>query len=175
MTPDDLRRYVKSHYRADNTVVVVVGSFDAQKALSLVEEAFRPLKARRKRRAAASGKDVFGAVVPSVTARKDVHQTQLALGFRTFGIGDRRRYAATVLDAILGRGMSSRLFQEVRERRGLSYDISSRMQFFHDAGMFTVTAGLDGAKAERALKTVERELKKVCERKGSAAELARIK
>ena len=175
MTPDDLRRYVKSHYRADNTVVVVVGSFDEQKALSLVEDSFKPLKARRIRRAAASGKDGFGAVVPSVTAKKDVHQTQLALGFRTFGIGDRRRYAATVLDAILGRGMSSRLFQEVREKRGLSYDISSRMQFFKDAGMFTVTAGLDGAKAKLALETVERELKKVCEKKVSAAELRRAK
>ena len=173
MRPDDLRRYVKSHYRADNTVVVVVGSFDEQKALSLVEDSFKPLKARRAR--VVSGKDGFGAVVPSVTVKKGVHQTQLALGFRTFGIGDRRRYAATVLDAILGRGMSSRLFQEVREKRGLSYDISSRMQFFKDAGMFTVTAGLDGAKAKLALETVERELKKVCEKKVSAAELRRAK
>ena len=131
MTPGDLKGYIKSHYRADNTVVVIAGSFDAQKAL--------------------------------------------ALGYRTFGIRDRRKYAATVLDAILGRGMSSRLFQEVREKRGLSYDIASRMQFFRDAGMFTVTAGLDASKAKLALSTIERELKKVCEKKIPAAELARAK
>ena len=174
MTPGDLRRYVKSHYRADNTVVVIAGSFDAQKALALVEKSFRPLKARQMRRAA-TGKDTLGSVVPSVTAKKDIHQTQLALGYRTFGIRDRRKYAATVLDAILGRGMSSRLFQEVREKRGLSYDIASRMQFFRDAGMFTVTAGLDASKAKLALSTIERELKKVCEKKIPAAELARAK
>ncbi len=173
MTPGDLRRYVKSHYRADNTVVVVAGSFDPQKALALVERAFAPLKARQSRRAVA--RDAFGAVVPSVTARKDIHQAQLALGYRTFGIRDRRKYAATVLDAILGRGMSSRLFQEVREKRGLSYDIASRMQFFKDAGMFTVTAGLDVSKAKLALATVERELGKACDRKVSSAELARAK
>ena len=110
-----------------------------------------------------------------MTAKKDIHQTQLALGYRTFGIRDRRKYAATVLDAILGRGMSSRLFQEVREKRGLSYDIASRMQFFRDAGMFTVTAGLDASKAKLALSTIERELKRVCEKKIPAAELARAK
>ena len=110
-----------------------------------------------------------------MTAKKDVQQAQLALGYRTFGVHDDRKYAATVLDALLGRGMSSRLFQEVREKRGLSYDISSRMQFFQDAGMFTVTAGLDEAKGERALALVERELKKVCDRRVAAAELARTK
>jgi len=175
MTNEDLRRYVKSHYRADNTVVVVAGRFDGPKALALVERSFAPLGSRRSARKARPAPPSFGRVVPSATARRDVQQTQLAIGYRTFGIGDRRRYAATVLDAILGRGMSSRLFQEVREKRGLSYDISSRMQFFKDAGMFTVTAGLDGAKAKLALETVERELRKVCEKKVSAAELRRTK
>ena len=79
------------------------------------------------------------------------------------------------MDAILGRGMSSRLFQEVREKRGLSYDISSRMQFFQDAGMFTVTAGLDPAKAKDALDTIDRELKRIREKPVSAAELKRTK
>ena len=174
MTPGDLKSYIKSHDRADNTVIVIAGSFDAQKALALVEKSFKPLKARQMRRAAAR-RDSLGSVVPSVTAKKDIHQTQLALGYRTFGICDRRKYAATVLDAILGRGMSSRLFQEVREKRGLSYDIASRMQFFKDAGMFTVTAGLDASKAKLALSTIERELRKVCEKKIPAAELARAK
>ena len=109
------------------------------------------------------------------TVAKDIAQTQLALGYRTFGICDKRKYAATVMDAILGRGMSSRLFQEVREKRGLSYDISSRMQFFQDAGMFTVTAGLDPSKAKDALATIDRELKRICEKPVSAAELKRTK
>ena len=174
LKPEDLRRYIKSHYRADNTVVVIVGHFDTAEAIRIVSDAFKPLKSA-KGSSTRPAKCDFGSVVPLVTKAKDIQQAQLALGYRTFGIGDRRRYAASVMDAALGRGMSSRLFQEVREKRGLSYDISSRMMFFQDAGMFTVTAGLDASKAEKALATVDRELARICERGVSAAELARIK
>ena len=174
LKPEDLRRHIKSHYRADNTVVVIVGHFDTAEAIRIVSDAFKPLKSA-KGSSTRPAKCDFGSVVPLVTKAKDIQQAQLALGYRTFGIGDRRRYAASVMDAALGRGMSSRLFQEVREKRGLSYDISSRMMFFQDAGMFTVTAGLDASKAEKALATVDRELARICERGVSAAELARIK
>ena len=109
------------------------------------------------------------------TVYKDVQQAQLALGYRTFGIEDERRYAMAVLDAVLGRGMSSRLFQEVREKRGLSYDIASRQQFFRGAGMFAITAGLAADKCEATLAVIDRELKRVCEKKVGAAELKRVK
>ena len=186
MKPDDLRRYIRSHYRPDNTVVVIVGNFDESKALNLVSKALAngeavssPLRSKGIPTAIRGGKDsaspLSGRPVPQQTVAKDIAQAQLALGYRTFGICDRRKYAATVLDAILGRGMSSRLFQEVREKRGLSYDISSRMQFFQDAGIFTVTAGLDSAKAKDTLATVDRELKRICEKPVSAAELKRTK
>ena len=173
MRPTDLRRYIRSHYLPSNTVVVIVGNFDEGRALKLAEAAFggpRPHSA-----AIGGDRALTGKPVSRVSASRDVAQAQLALGYRTFGIRDDRKYAATVMDAILGRGMSSRLFQEVREKRGLSYDISSRMQFFRDAGMFTVTAGLDPAKAKDALATIDRELKRIRERPVSAAELKRTK
>ena len=173
MKPADLKRYIKSHYLPSNTVVVIVGNFDEAKAVKLVERAFG---ARRQLSTAIDcDRALTGDPITSVSASKDIAQTQLALGYRTFGIGDSRKYAATVLDAILGRGMSSRLFQEVREKRGLSYDISSRMQFFQDAGMFMITAGLDPAKAKDALATIDRELKRIREKPVSAAELKRTK
>ena len=75
----------------------------------------------------------------------------------------------------MGRGMSSRLFQEVREKRGLSYDISSRMQFFSDAGIWTVTAGVDPGKKDAALRTIDRELARICARRVSSVELRRTK
>ena len=172
--PEDLRRYIRSHYRADNTVVVVAGSFECGRALELVERAFSPLG--KQRRQAVASRSRFARPSPSrVSVDKDVQQAQLALGYRTFGVPDPRKYAATVMDAVLGRGMSSRLFQEVREKRGLSYDISSRMQFFSDAGMFTVTAGVDPSKAEMALATTDRELRRICEKRVSAAELRRTR
>ena len=173
MRPADLKRYIRSHYLPSNTVVVIVGNFDEAKALGLVGGAFGVH--RRQSAAVVCDRALSGTPISRASASKDIAQTQLALGYRTFGIGDRRKYAATVLDAILGRGMSSRIFQEVREKRGLSYDISSRMQFFQDAGMFTITAGLDPAKAKEALATIDRELKRIREKPVSAAELKRTK
>ena len=173
MRPADLKRYIKSHYLPSNTVAVIVGSFDEERAMESVEKAFGGL--RRTSTAIGGDRALTGSPVPRVSVSKDIAQTQLALGYRTFGIRDSRKYAATVMDAILGRGMSSRLFQEVREKRGLSYDISSRMQFFQDAGMFTITAGLDPSKAKDALATIDRELRRICEKPVSAAELKRTK
>ena len=174
MKPADLKRYIKSHYLASNTVVVIVGNFDETRALKEVEGRFRRCSDARML-GCSDDKPLQGKTISRIVASKDIAQTQLALGYRTFGIGDDRKYAATVLDAILGRGMSSRLFQEVREKRGLSYDISSRMQFFQDAGMFTITAGLDPSKANDALATIDRELKRIREKPVSAAELRRTK
>jgi predicted Zn-dependent peptidase len=174
MTPDTLHRYMRSHYLPGNTVAVVAGSFDESAALALVELYLGGL--RRKAKPFSPEPVDFGRQpAGSVTATKDINQTQLAIGYRTFGVNDERRYAATVMDAVLGRGMSSRLFQEVRERRGLSYDISSRMQFFTDAGMLTITAGLDGSRLDMAARTIDRELARLRDRRVGAQELRRTK
>ena len=176
MTPAVLRRYVKTHYRADNTIAVLVGAFDPDRARATLEAQLGRFARRAGAADAVRGDDpAHVPVVPHVSVAREINQAQLALGYRTFGLRDPRKYAATVLDAVLGRGMSSRLFQEVREKRGLSYDISSRMHFFADAGMFTVTAGLDAAKAEATLATVDRELKRVATRRVGAEELRRTK
>ena len=172
LKPRDLKRYVRSHYRPDNTILAIVGSFDPCKAVEMARRCFGRL---RPSAAPEFCEKPFRKVVHESIAKKDVQQTQLALGYRTFGISDPRKYAATVLDGVLGRGMMSRLFQELREKRGISYDISSRMQFFSDAGMFTVTAGMDPSKAKTALKTIDREIGKLKSKRVSAAELKRTK
>lgn len=175
MKAEDLRRYIKSHYLPRKTVAVIVGAFDRTIALKLLQDAFESVcnvsVSRRKPRV-----ERFSSPTPLITAAKpDLFQTQLALGYRTFGIHDPRIYAGTILDAILGRGMSSRLFQEVREKRGLSYDISSRMHYFSDTGMFVITAGVDPKKADATLKIIDRELEKLKVKRVSALELGRIK
>ena len=174
LKPADLKRYIKSHYLPSNTVVVIVGNFEESHALRAVSEKFRRCSDVRMLRRT-DDQPLSGKPIAETTVAKDIAQAQLALGYRTFGIADKRKYAAIVMDAILGRGMSSRLFQEVREKRGLSYDISSRMQFFQDAGMFTITAGLDRSKTKDALATIDRELKRIREKPVSALELKRTK
>ena len=174
LTPDDMRRYIASHYLPSNTVLAITGAFEPDRALRLLDDAF-PRGYRKARSFSAAPVDFSLPPEAHVSEDKDVNQTQLAIGYRTFGIRDERKYAATVLDAIMGRGMSSRLFQQVREKRGLSYDISSRWQFFADAGMFTIGAGLDPAKAEKALAVIDREIERVATRKVSRSELERTK
>jgi predicted Zn-dependent peptidase len=174
LKPRDMKDYIASHYRADNTIAVIAGRFGCDKALKAVEKRLSCLPGAVKK-VGARKQPRFQKPVSEITVSKDVQQTQLALGYRTFGIADGRKYAASVFDAVMGRGMSSRLFQEVREKRGLSYDISSRMQFFSDAGIWSVTAGVDPAKAGRALEVIDRELRRICDRKVGAAELKRTK
>lgn len=174
LTPADMKKYIKTHYLPSNTILVITGAFEPDDASKLLEDAF-PRGFRRD--TPFSAVPVNFALPPnaSVSEDKDVSQTQLALGFRTFGIRDERKYAASVLDAIMGRGMSSRLFQQLREKRGLSYDISSRWQFFSDAGMFAIAAGLDPAKADKALAVINREIDRIATKKVSKSELERTK
>jgi predicted Zn-dependent peptidase len=175
MTSKDLRSYMASHYLPGNTVAVLVGRFEKERALGLVRKSLGGRFRLAADVEAESGRCGLAAPVGEMTVTKDIHQAQLALGYRTFGISDSRKYAATVFDAVMGRGMSSRLFQSVREKEGLSYDISSRMQFFRDAGMWTVTAGIDAGKTDKTLETIDRELERICEKKVGRSELERTK
>ena len=175
MTPATLRRYIRRAYVPRATCVVVAGRFDAAQALALVEDALGGLAG-----GAPLGFEKVRArprPVREVRAERDIQQVQLALGFRMFGVHAtlHRKTAANVFDCLMGRTMSSRLFQSVREKKGLSYDIRSQLQFFDDVGGWAVTAGLDSARAQQALETIEREFARIKAKKPSAAEMRRTK
>ncbi|MGA2863568.1 MAG: pitrilysin family protein [Verrucomicrobiota bacterium] len=106
---------------------------------------------------------------------KPTEQTQMALGFRTCSRHDRRRYALRLLSTILGENMSSRLFQVVREDRGLAYAIYSAPSFFHDTGDLTISAGLDTDNLPKTLRLVLRELRRLTQSPPSAVELRRAR
>lgn len=175
LKPSDLKKYIRSHYLPSNTVAVVAGRFDGSAAHDILARTLGRFRSAKVQPPEAVPVDFTLPPVAEVSVSKEINQAQLALGYRTFGIRDSRKYAATVMDAVLGRGMSSRLFQEVREKRGFGYDISSRMQFFADAGMFTVSVGLDRSKALKALSTIDRELRRIREKRVPSSELKRVK
>lgn len=106
---------------------------------------------------------------------KTTEQTQLALGIRACSRHDLRRYALRLLNTILGENMSSRLFQVVREDRGLAYSIYSSLSYFDDVGSLTVSAGLDLDNLTSALKLIMRELRRLTETLPTAAELRRAR
>ena len=106
---------------------------------------------------------------------KDVAQTQLALSLRTCPRQDGRRFALRLLNTILGENMSSRLFQKLREDRGLAYHIQSSVSFFHDAGTLDISAGLDAENVPEALRLILRELRLLAEQPPPKGELKRAR
>jgi predicted Zn-dependent peptidase len=106
---------------------------------------------------------------------KKTEQTQMALGVRGCSRHDRRRYALRLLNAILGENMSSRLFQVIREDRGLAYSIYSAPSFFADTGDLVISAGLDTDKLPQTLALVRRELRRLTEAPPSASEWRRAR
>ena len=173
MTPDTLRSYLRRAYVPSATVAVMVGNFSVKSARRLIEDTLGNLEC-----GTPLGFDRIDPLSPTgreAVAKRDIKQTQLAMGWKTFGALDERRFALSVFDAMMGRSMSSRLFQSVRERRGLSYDIRSNMQLFEDVGGWTVTAGLDGSRANEAMSTIEREMDRARTKAPSSAELKRTK
>ena len=106
---------------------------------------------------------------------KDTDQANLILGVEAFGRYDKRRYVARVLSAILGEGMSSRLFIQVRERRGLAYHVSSHFGVYADTGFFAVSAGLKLEKILEGLEVIKAELNLIAQEKVSDEELKKAK
>ncbi len=133
----DVRRFFGEHYRTENTVVAVAGAVDADEVISLVEKAFAemPLGDGRVTR------QVPTTTGESVAIEDDTEQTHLVLGGRAFARDDPDREALDVVNHVLGGGLSSRLFDEIRERRGLAYSVFSSVAAYADSGMWSVYAG----------------------------------
>jgi predicted Zn-dependent peptidase len=158
-----IHRYYRSRYQAANTVVAVAGNVDHTSVVRLVRRAFarsgfledtsvRPAAVRRSDRARrTAGGEI---VVP-----RSFEQVNLVLGVNGLVRTDERRYALGVLNAALGGGTSSRLFQEVREHRGLAYSVYSYAAHYADAGTLAVAVGCLPSKVGDVLSVVRDELR----------------
>lgn len=107
--------------------------------------------------------------------KKQTEQVQLGIAFHGFGYGDPRAEAASLLAIILGGTMSSRLFVQVRERRGLCYSINASHQSYEDTGVFTVLSGLEKSRMDEAVRVIRGELKKTTRELVTPEELRRAK
>lgn len=151
--------YFNTHYVAENTIVAVAGNVEPEEVKKKVENYFESI-----RHGKLAGK-------PAVTEEqsepkqlinfKETDQSHFILGFRSFDMFDDKRYALAVLSKILGGGMSSRLFYEVRERRGLAYYVKSDTNPYTDSGYFSVSAGVNNEKAFDAIKVILDEINKI--------------
>jgi predicted Zn-dependent peptidase len=169
----ELVAYLGDHYVAANTMVVAAGKIKHGQIIRTLGR-----HARRFRRAARPG--FSPAQLPQSAPRvrlfsKKTEQTQIALGVRTCSRHDPRRYALRLLNTILGENMSSRLFQVIREDRGLAYSIYSTPSFFHDTGDLVISAGLDTENLPKVLKLVIEELRRFKQQAPGQAELRRAR
>lgn len=148
ISPADLHEYVNSRYTAENAIISVAGSFERDELLPEIERLFRFDGRGGKRREAADAPYTPGLIL----RQKDCEQNHLCLGFPGLPYGDDDKYALAVMSNILGGGMSSRLFQKLREDMGLVYTVYSFSTSHRDAGAFGVYAACS---AEAELKALE--------------------
>lgn len=175
-TLDNIRRsellsFFRANYAAPNTVLVVAGPLRHAE----VVRRFRRFSGRfydgKKPAFVPAGSDQTAPVVHLHT--KKIEQTQLAMGIRACSRHDERRFALRVLNAVLGESMSSRLFQILREDKGLAYSVYSSWAFMEDTGAMTISAGLDHDDVEKSLRIIARELRSLAEAPVSKGELRR--
>jgi len=110
-----------------------------------------------------------------VVEEKDIDQSHLCIGFRSSSARSRERFITEIIHIILGANMSSRLFEEIREKRGLCYDISTEVRRFKDSGSFSIHVGLDSRNIITALDNIFRQLRLIREKEISKKELERAK
>ncbi len=173
ITREAMVRYKKQYYHPKNIVVTVSGSVDPEDVASRVKDCFVQKSALSR------------AHFPKASSRqtkprihfleKKTEQTHLVIGLHGLCRFDPARYALGILNIMLGSNMSSRLFEEVREKRGLAYEIRSGLSYYHDTGAVTVSAGLEAAKLPNAVRVILRELGKLCAKSVSEGELRRAK
>jgi predicted Zn-dependent peptidase len=153
LTRQKLVSYVSRNYTAANLVLTAVGNVDHKALVKLAQAYFGDMPAGTR----------AGDIPPArphlsrVEDLRSVEQVHFCVGFPSFGLADDRRYALMILDTILGAGGGSRLFTEVRLKRGLAYHVASYMQTYHRAGYFAVW-GSASPKPARALMRVLREV-----------------
>lgn len=170
MGPADLRKYMNEKYTIENTVIAVAGNID-DSILELLEKYFGDF-ANRGKADILSAPDFLGGLK---FHRKKTEQNHICLSFPGLPIGDPNQYAMVLLNNALGGGMSSRLFQEIREKRGLAYSVYSYHSSHADSGLFTVYAGTAPKQTKEVLDLTKEILHEVAVKGISESELRKGK
>jgi predicted Zn-dependent peptidase len=173
LTRDDILEYANAHYRLPNLVMGAAGAMDEGEVVALVGKSLR-LPA-----------EPNGQVVPQppsrllgprvLLRRRRTEQAHICLGVRALDYLHPDRYALDLMNTVLGEGMSSRLFLNIRERLGLAYDVHSFTQKHRDTGLLGVYLGVDPKNAAGAVRAVIAEMENLCDHELSDEELARAK
>lgn len=169
----DFIAHMDRFYTAENSVLSVAGNVAHEQVLACAERCFGDLH-----RGTPDPMPGARQQIPTehvLVEPREIEQTNLTLMMYGVGRRDPDRYALEMLNGVLGRGMSSRLFKEVRERRGLAYSVGSGATRFADAGTLTVSAGVTREHQEEALQVIIAELHRLVSEPVPAEELQRVR
>lgn len=167
-----LTAYHNKFYHSSNTVVSAAGAIDHNELVSLCEQYFADMNTGTRQSRILETVDTCKDLVQ---IQKDTEQVQICLGFKSLSKDDPRAKVASLIDTILGGGMSSRLFQEIREKRGLAYAVSSFSQRYEGSGMFCIYAGTRPNNTDEVIEIAKRELKRIALEEVLEKELQRVK
>lgn len=172
-TREHFVNYIKDHYVTEATTVIVSGSFDEKSIIEKVSKYFANISTEKKSKKILT-KEVQSE--PAIALKfKETDQAHLVLGVRTFDAKNKYDPAITMLSAVLGKGMSSRLFQKLREEMGVGYYVNAYNDTYTDHGIFTISAGVDVSRIEEVIKTLIDECKKLIDEPVSEHELRMVK
>jgi predicted Zn-dependent peptidase len=170
-TREDLRDYLARYYTPDNLVVAAAGNAEHAEVVAEVERHFREFRGQR-----AQDEEPRWVGSPRPVVRtKETEQVHLCLGVEGLKRNDPRKYSLFTLDTILGGGMSSRLFQELREERGLVYSTYSYHVCYQETGLFGVYAGMSPKNADQVVELVQEEFARMAQDGVAEGELERAK
>ena len=171
LTHRDILSYIDNYYSPREIVISVAGNFEHGRLIELLDNAFGKLS-----RSGIPKQEVAPVFKRAVTVRKkQLEQVQVCLGCKGLNYTHDDRFGFMALNTILGNGMSSRLFQEVREQNALAYSIYSYITSYRDTGLLTVYAGTDPVNTVQAIQLIVKELKKIRDEGITPAEETRVK
>ncbi|HUF99984.1 MAG TPA: pitrilysin family protein [Ilumatobacter sp.] len=167
ITGDTLREWFDERYKTENTVVSIAGAIDADEVIDRITKAFDRLPVGDGRLA----RGPAGTMGADLALTDDTEQTHLLVGGRSLARGDADREALDVVNHVLGGGLSSRLFDEIRERRGLAYSVFSSAISYADSGAWSIYAGSMPEHADEVASIVRSELVRLADAGITADEL----
>lgn len=174
LSRNDLAAHFRAYYHPRNLLITACGEFDHEEVTGLTHQYFKDGK-NEKTASRFNSVDEVRAKNHFHFLEKKTEQTHFVIGFPGLSRRDPARYQLALLNVILGANMSSRLFEEVREKRGLAYEIKSGLSFFEDTGAVTVSAGVEPEKAHRAASVIVGEFERLKQKPAPEAELRRAK
>lgn len=171
-TKQSIQTFMNRLYTPDRIVISIAGNYD-DRFIDFIESLFQSFEEPAKNELTLLETPTFYA--NAVSMKKDVEQAHLCLGFPSVRSNDHRKYALSIVNEVIGESMSSRLFQEVREKQGLAYSIYSYYTLYEQAGTFIIYGGTAPENIEKLQQTITNVLKEAIEQGISEAEMTRAK